>query len=186
MTPGRTRSFVVPNDGGRRRHGGHGHGKNFIPIYVPFYSYPYYPYSYSDLYPDMGVSSNMEQPEPEDTRPALTVFENRPGYRPPPAMPAESRDYASAEPGRASVDRGAEAQPAREPERVAEQSPTVLVFRDGRQLEIGNYAIQGDVLYNLDGNGPRKIKLADLDLAKTVQANDERGNEFRLPKNYRG
>ena len=100
-------------------------------------------------------------------------------------VPAESRDYASAEPGKASIDRGAEAQPAPEPSPAA-QAPTVLVFRDGRHLEIGNYAIQGDVLYNLDGNGPRKIKLSDLDLAKTVQANDERGNEFRLPRNYRG
>lgn len=175
------RRFDVPRDGGRRRHGGHGRGraKNFVP-FVPFYSYPYYPYGYSDLYPDEGVPDYTDQQQPEDpSPPALTVFENRPGYRPPAPDPAESRDYASSA---ASGD----AQPAPEPSPATDQAPTVLVFRDGRQLEVGNYAIQGDVLFNLDGKGPRKIKLADLDLAKTVQANDERGNEFHLPKGYRG
>ena len=189
ITPGRTAQFGVTFDGGRRHHFGQGHHKNFVPIFVPYYSYPYYPYGYSDLYPDTAMpNNNMEQqPQAEDfSPPALTVFENRPGYRPPPLTPAESRDYASAAPSTASVDRGTETLPAREPTPVIDQAPTVLIFRDGRQLEIGNYAIQGDVLYNLDGKGPRKIKLADLDLAKTVQANDERGNEFRLPKNYRG
>jgi hypothetical protein len=190
ITPGEKR-FISPGDVGRRRHGHHGHGENnFVPIFVPTYSYPYYPYGYSDLYPESDVSNGMEEPQPEDPRPpALTVFENRPGYRPPAAVPADSRDYASAEPSDASSGREAtrrEAQPVREPAPVADQAPTVLVFRDGRHLEIGNYAIQGDLLYNLDGKGPRKIKLADLDLAKTVQANDERGNEFRLPKNFRG
>jgi hypothetical protein len=187
ITPGPARRFGVPIDGRRRHHGGHGHGKNFVPIYVPFYSYPYYPYAYSDLYTDTAVPDNMDQQQPEDfSPPALTVFENRPGCRPPAPQPAESRDYASAESNRTSADRGTDTQPAPEPSPVTAQAPTVLVFRDGRQLEIGNYAIQGDVLYNLDGNGPRKIKLADLDLAKTVEANDARGNEFRLPKSYRG
>ena len=188
ITPGPAWRFGVANDGRRRHHGGHGHGKNFIPVYIPFYSYPYYPYGYSDLYPDAAMQSDMQQqPQPEDpSPPALTVFENRPGYRPPAPQPAESRDYASTEPGSGSSDHRADTQPAPEPSPVTAQAPTVLVFRDGRQLEIGNYAIQGDVLYNLDGNGPRKIKLADLDLAKTVEANDARGNEFRLPKNYRG
>jgi len=102
----------------------------------------------------------------------MTVFENRPGYRPPPPVLEQSAPTASREP----------AQPAQPEAKVADQAPTILVFRDGRQLEVSNYAIQGETLYNLSGDGPRKIKLADLDLAKTVKLNDERGNEFRLPK----
>jgi hypothetical protein len=174
-----------PGDGGGRRHGRHGFGQNFVPFFVPTYSYyPYYPYADSGLYPDTDQGTQMDYAQPEDTRPALTVFENRPGYRPPPAGSADSGDYAGP---RESDDRGrASAQPEAPPTPAVDQAPTVLVFRDGHKLEVGNYAIQGDLLYNLDGNGPRKIKLGDLDLDKTVQANDERGNEFRLPKKYRG
>lgn len=207
ITPGqgsRTRNFIqgggfIPGDFGRRGgfrgrggHHGRGHGNNFVPFYVPTYSYPYYPYypyGDSDVYTNGDVSYGMDQPQPQpdDLRPALTIFENRPGYRPPPVNPAESRDYAGA--AASDADREAarrDAQPPPEPQPVADQAPTVLVFQDGHRLEIGNYAIQGDLLYNLDGKGPRKIKLADLDLDKTVQANDERGNEFRLPRKYRG
>jgi hypothetical protein len=204
ITPGqgsRTRNFsqgggFTPGDFGRRGgfhgrggHHGRGRGNNFVPFYVPTYSYPYYPYGYSDDYANGDYANGMDQPQPEpdDQRPALTIFENRPGYRPPPVSTGDSRDY----PSDTATDRDRDAAsrrdvPAPEPPPVADQAPTVLIFADGHRLEIGNYAIQGDLLYNLDGKGPRKIKLTDLDLDKTVQANDERGNEFRLPKKYRG
>ncbi|MCI0350472.1 MAG: hypothetical protein L0Z53_13685 [Acidobacteriales bacterium] len=189
LPPGSKRSVII-GDFGRRRHGHHGFGKKFVPIFVPFYSYsyPYYPYADPGFYPYADQASQMNYAEPEDQRPALTIFENRPGYRPPPVDPAASRDYARSEP-RGASDRDRESLPREaeaEPSPAVDQTPTVLVFRDGHKLEIGNYAIQGDLLYNLDGNGPRKIKLAELDLDKTIQLNDERGNEFRLPKKFRG
>jgi len=60
-------------------------------------------------------------------------------------------------------------------------APTVLVFKDGRQLEVGNYAIVGSILYDLTPGHPRKIALADLDLETTRRQNDDRGVAFQLP-----
>ena len=60
--------------------------------------------------------------------------------------------------------------------------PTVLVFRDGHQQEVRNYAIVGDTLYDIGGSTAKKIKLGDLDLEKTAQVNDQRGVDFQLPK----
>ncbi len=58
--------------------------------------------------------------------------------------------------------------------------PTVLVFRDGHQQEVTNYAIMGDSVYVFD-KGHKKIALADLDVPATVKANDDRGLEFKVP-----
>jgi hypothetical protein len=58
--------------------------------------------------------------------------------------------------------------------------PTVLVFRNGHQQEVTNYAIMGDSLYVFD-QARKKIALADLDIPATVKANDDRGVEFNLP-----
>lgn len=61
------------------------------------------------------------------------------------------------------------------------QLPTLLVFRDGHKLEVGNYAILGATLFDLTPGHPRKIALADLDLDATCQQNDDRGVAFQLP-----
>jgi|SRR5579872_5455023 len=58
---------------------------------------------------------------------------------------------------------------------------TVLVFRDQRQQEIRNYAIVGQTLWNFAPQHTQKIALADLDLAATEKANDDRGVTFRVP-----
>jgi hypothetical protein len=59
--------------------------------------------------------------------------------------------------------------------------PTVLVFKDGRKLEVGNYAILGQTIFDLTPGHARKIALADLDLEATRQQNDDRGVTFQLP-----
>jgi hypothetical protein len=59
--------------------------------------------------------------------------------------------------------------------------PTVLVFRDQHQQEVQNYAIVGQTLWNFGAQRTQKIPLADLDLAATQKANDDRGVPFRLP-----
>ncbi|MFB3813275.1 MAG: hypothetical protein ACE14L_04115 [Terriglobales bacterium] len=64
------------------------------------------------------------------------------------------------------------------PERVA---PTTLVFRDGRRLEVTNYAAAGDVLYVMDPQQSRKISLSELDVAATVRENQARGVKFHAP-----
>jgi hypothetical protein len=58
--------------------------------------------------------------------------------------------------------------------------PTVLVFRDGHQQEVSNYAIMGQTVYIFDSR-TQKIALADLDVAATIKVNDDRGVEFHIP-----
>jgi len=69
---------------------------------------------------------------------------------------------------------------SRAPESESPVPATVLVFRDQHRQEVRNYAIVGQTLWNF---GPRteKIPLADLDLAATTKANDERGLTFHVP-----
>ena len=72
--------------------------------------------------------------------------------------------------------------PAPEPQQPQPvQPPTVLVFKDGHKLEVGNYAIVGTTLFDLTSGHPRKIALADLDLEATQKQNDDRGVVFQLP-----
>ena len=76
--------------------------------------------------------------------------------------------------------------PARQGDDAAETpqpppQPTVLVFKDGRNLEVGNYAILGQAIFDLTPGHARKIALADLDLEATRQQNDDRGVTFQLP-----
>jgi hypothetical protein len=48
-------------------------------------------------------------------------------------------------------------------------------------MEIQNYAVVGQTLYDLTSGRPRKISLADLDLPATEKLNDDRGVSFDLP-----
>ncbi|MGZ4816761.1 MAG: hypothetical protein ACXVZV_15200 [Terriglobales bacterium] len=54
-----------------------------------------------------------------------------------------------------------------------------------QEIGNGNYAIVGDMLYDLSGPIARKIKLSDVDLAQTVQLNEQRGVEFNIPASYK-
>jgi hypothetical protein len=63
---------------------------------------------------------------------------------------------------------------------------TVLVFRNGQTELTSGYAIVGNLLYAqtdywTTGGWTRKIALAQLDLAATIRANQERGVVFKLP-----
>ena len=53
--------------------------------------------------------------------------------------------------------------------------------RDGRQVEVENYAIQGQKLWVFSSHATRQVPLADLDLAATEHANQERGVDFTAP-----
>jgi len=66
------------------------------------------------------------------------------------------------------------------------QAPTLLVFKDGRKLEVGNYAIVGQTLFDLTPGHARKIALADLDLEATRRQNEDRGVAFQLPAPSQG
>ncbi len=55
---------------------------------------------------------------------------------------------------------------------------TVLVYRDGHQLEVQNYALMGDTVWVLGDQTTRKIPLNDLDIDVTQKLNADRGVEF--------
>ena len=63
---------------------------------------------------------------------------------------------------------------------------TVLVFRDKREQEVQNYVIMGRTLWSFALQRTQKIPLADLDLAATAKANDDRGVDFRVPATTEG
>lgn len=64
---------------------------------------------------------------------------------------------------------------------VANQPSTVLVFKDGHQSDVRNYAIVGDTLFDFAAGHTRKILLADLDLLATRKANEDQGVDFQIP-----
>jgi hypothetical protein len=68
----------------------------------------------------------------------------------------------------------------------ANATPTLLIFRDQHQKEVTNYAIVGQTLWNFTPQRKEKIPLADLDLAATVKANDDRGVPFSVPGPQQG
>jgi len=68
----------------------------------------------------------------------------------------------------------------------SELPPAVLVFRDGHREEVAKYTIVGTTIsvktdYWKTGSWTRKIPIAELNLAATLQANQERGAKFSLP-----
>jgi hypothetical protein len=146
---------------------------------VPFvYSYPY-PYPYP-VYPD--AQPTDEQPDysdqQQDEPPARTIYERRSNVQPAPNPTPSGDSYADRYAG--SSERAPEPQ-AQNTSPVPEPIPIVIVYKDGREKQIENYAIVGDTLYDVGNLVSHKIKLADLDLNLTIQKNEERGVEFNVP-----
>lgn len=145
------------------RHPHHHHDREFAPPF--FYAVPV-PYAV-----DSGPADDSASSEEEDEyQGGPTIFDRRgsgfDSYVPP------VRDVPTPH---AAANAAAPAAPD------PPQAPTVLVFKSGRKLEVGNYAIVGATLFDLTPGHTRKIALADLDLAITRQQNDDRGVTFQLP-----
>jgi len=153
----------------RNGFGDHHRRQGFFPGYYSGYYYPGYTYAvpYSPLV--------LDQPDEEmddQYQGGPTIFDRRgPG-------PSRNPDQYTENPR----PREATSPPAPAPP-DADQPETLLVYKDGHTAELQNYAIVGDYLYDLSGGRRRKIALADLDLKATVQENDDRGIDFRLPLN---
>jgi hypothetical protein len=67
-----------------------------------------------------------------------------------------------------------------------EQPATILVYRDGHSIEVRNYAIVGNTLFDFSTDHRKKIALADLDLTATQKQNEDRGVDFRVPAGHSG
>jgi hypothetical protein len=142
------------------------------------------PYAYPVYVMEPGVDDSMENAY--EYRGGPTIFDRRgtgedyrrsgEDYRRP--QPRDEEDYRP----RASEE--TKQQPlAEQPatEKPVPQKPTVLVFKDGHQSEVLNYAIVGETLYELSEGRSKKVALAELDLSATERQNDERGVDFRVP-----
>ncbi len=139
----------------------------------------YYPYVYGVPVPyaadlnDAGASGNDNNDDDDDAehQGGPTIFDRRgsglASYVPP--------SYEG--PAHAQAERDSSEPP---------QIPTTLVFKDGHQLEVENYAVVGQMLYDLTPGHSRKIALTDLDLPATQKQNDDRGVTFQLPSSAQG
>jgi hypothetical protein len=152
----------------------------YVPVPVP-YAVPY-AVSSDDAYAE---DADDDSPDSDYVRaPDVRRSERSPDSG---AKRRASRDLApmadaSAKPAPGESD---EPVPAGAEDPVPAQPSTVLVFKDGHQSEVLNYAIVGDTLFDLGAGRARKIRLADLDLPATGKANDERGVDFQIPASAR-
>jgi len=159
---------------GRYRRGSWGYALPYY--YVPLTDYGY-DYDYVGA-PDMysGAPSGYSGPPVGPNDQTLHIIVEQPparSYRP----PVDDTQAEGALPPPATQERSSSAREAKEAKPI---EPTVLVFRDGHQQQVNNYAIMGQTVYVLD-DGTHKIPLANLDVPATVKANDDRGVEFKIP-----
>jgi hypothetical protein len=177
---------------GRRAFVGSGFGPNY---------YPYY--DSADYYPDYDSQDEAGEAPPAPFRAPTAA--PAPPAKPPESLVMELRgDHwvqltshgpieTSEEPSATESGRGVTAAgrvkgaltnaAARPP---SELPPAVLIFRDGHQEEVAKYMIVGATIsiktdYWSTGSWTRKIPIADLNLAATLQANQQRGAKFSLP-----
>ncbi len=158
----------------------------------PYYS-PYYPYYVPTLTPTQ-PAPEAEADSADAEPPGFTVFERRKEYQ---LTNTEDRGSRYGEhrfdekPSTASAgDLDPHAQLRAEAAKSETVEPsenviTILVYRDGHQRELHDYAITGGAIYDLSrhpGQGSNKILLAELDLPATAKLNQERGVDFNLPK----
>ena len=159
--------FGVPNSGIHSHPGTHngphhrwGNGYWGGAYAVPYY-YPYYGDNYQDY---------ENEPADEQYGAGPTIFDRHGTGIVPQAAPEQR---AEAEPAPAASTEA--------PVEASSQPQTVLVFKDGHQLEIQNYAIVGSTLYDLTDGHRRKVALSELDLTATENQNDDRGVDFQVP-----
>ena len=152
----------------------HSHGE----VYLYPYFIPYYPAM--NGYDDQPTDS-ADAEDPEEYQGGPTIFDRR-------GSGTYSDDFVTERP-KAFVPRPpdppqqASIDPAPDPPAtpIAREPDTILVFKDGHKLQVGNYAIVGSNLFDLTPGHRQKVALADLDVPATEKANDDQGVDFKLP-----
>lgn len=153
----------------------HPRHRGFFPVYVP-YTYPVYP-GIVDQQPETQPVDVEDESEP----PARTIYERRSRTAPPPVTePKDESRYGTHYLDTREHPAVPTAEASQKPD-VRDEVPIVLIYRDGHQREVKNYAIVGNTLYDLGTFVAQKIPLAELDLKATLKANEDRGVEFSLP-----
>ena len=149
------------------RHHRHGDHSDF-PVGISEPAYIPYAVPYAVPYDEEGDDDSID-----------ADYVRAPGARnaEPPIKRADGREFAR------KADPSAKPTPSEPEEPVTAQPSTVLIFKDGHQSDVINYAIVGDTLFDFGAGRTHKILLADLDLAATRKANDDHGVEFQMPAN---
>lgn len=180
---------------GPRGHGRFGRGGTAV-----------YPYLYPPYY-DSGYYSEPAPTEPQQDR--VVVVEN--SQQPAPAAPAPppkslmlerqgdhwvrvtdaGQTVTDLQPGQKGSETAANLRSITPQEGAGVQPahalpPAVLVFRDGHQEEVSRYTIVGGNIYTSDdywnnGSWTKRVPIAELNVASTLQLNRERGTNFSLP-----
>jgi hypothetical protein len=167
--------------------GPHGYSRGFNPNFPNSrpsfnsnrrYRRGYYPWGGVYAVPSYGYDDSYDSPNEsagDQYNGGPTIFDRRGSgsvARPPASYDTSARGQAQPT---------SEPTPESDAAPAADQPQTVLVFKDGHQLEVENYAIVGSTLYDLTEGRSHKIALADLDLTATSKQNDARGIDFQLP-----
>ncbi len=178
---------------GRRAFAGSGFAPNYYPYYDTYYDSDYYPdYDSQDQVgeapppPFRAQSAAPASPANQPKPPESLVVELRGDHwvRLTSYGPMEIAGESGAPPSEAAQAKGTVA--SLRAQAPSELPPAVLVFRDGHQEEVAKYTIVGTTIsiktdYWSTGSWTRKIPIAELNLAATLQANQERGAKFSLP-----
>jgi hypothetical protein len=148
-----------------------------------------YPYVYALPVP-YAVEVNDSDTDDDDSeyQGGPTVFDRRGSGRDsyiPPSYSGPAHAHQAVQAGSMQTDDAPAAPSAADLAPETPQPPTTLVFKDGHQAEVGNYAIVSRTLYDLTPGHSRKIGLADLDLPATQKQNDDHGVTFQLPPSAR-
>ncbi len=155
---------TAPDFHHRRRDG-------YLPWGSGVYPVPYY--GYYDSADDVA-----SDPSGEQYNGGPTIFDRRGSG----AVPSAPAPYPSrARTGSPQAESATDAEAQTDDASTSDQPQTVLIFKDGHQVEVANYAIVGNTLYDLTGGHRQKIALADLNLTATAKENDDRGIDFELP-----
>jgi hypothetical protein len=157
--------------------------RSFVsPFAYPYPIYPYYPLGYqSDFVYSNAASPSYASPAymaEHDTGLQSDLYRLQAELdqvKQQQAAQAERQQYALSTP--TDTPRPI---PATRPRPEPPAPPTVLIFRDGHQSEVHNYAVTGQTLWIFSEERARKVPLADLDLDATRTANEERGVEFAV------
>lgn len=154
------------------------------PVYVP-YAVPYAADDTADDQDEVGavtsLAGNEEVGRPSSSpagRAERRQF-NANGTAEEPEQRSDS-NFAYDRRADSATETSAEAPPD-PPEPVVAQPATVLVFKDGHRLEVVNYAIVGETLFDFSADRTHKILISDLDIGATQKANEASGVEFKLP-----
>jgi hypothetical protein len=169
----------APSGGTSSWHHGSGGGNWHRPVfpyygygpYRTYFSYPLYPY----YYPLFGGDSDSYQQAPSASAP-----EQEGGLSDQVAELTNQVQVLQQEQATREYLRP----PAAEARATTSQEKplsTVLVYRDGHQLEVQDYALMGNTIWVLGDQTTRKIPLTDLDLDVTQKLNADRGVEFVAP-----